>query len=217
MPNEEDALIASEYDEPMFEVDPEAEQTEPESLLVEPETTTEYATVENYRPFDPTTQITGSTNGDSERLKNDKGEPLPEFDHRYRDDFEGLMFFGSLATTFTWMGHEFHIRTLLTDELLAVTIVTQKYRDTLGNGLAYRIAMAALCLVSVDGQNLPEPIGRKSDDYEWAFNRFNYVKARWFQFTIDAIYNEYLLLEAKVIEVVEAMGKASRSTASVPG
>jgi hypothetical protein len=212
MPSPDDALIASQYDEePLFEVPPTPEA---EDLLVQPEITSEIATAGGYEAFDPTTE-SGAFNVGG--LVNDKGEPLPEFDPQYREAFEGLMFFGSLANKFTWMDHEFHIRTLSTDELLAVGVLTAKYDQTLAGGLAYRIAMAALCIVTVDGQRLPEPIERKQDDYDWAFKRFNYVKSKWFQFTIDAIYNEYLLLEGKVVEVVEAMGKASRPTASVPG
>jgi hypothetical protein len=86
----------------------------------------------------------------------------------------------------------------------------------MGNGLAYRTATAALCVQSIDGQDLPTPIGM-DDDAVYARDRFNYAKLKWFQFTVDAIFNEYLVLEARTRLVVEAMGKVYGSKASTPG
>jgi hypothetical protein len=150
-------------------------------------------------------------------LLDEEGNRLPEFDPRYRDDFHGLAFIGSLSREFEWLGHKFVIRTLTVDELLAVTLLTKEYDQTMGAGLAYRTAMVALATQKVDGSDLPVPVAADSNDFAWAYQRFNYVKARWFQFTIEAVYLKYLELEMKTTSVVEAMGKASAPAESTTG
>lgn len=151
------------------------------------------------------------------RLVNEEGEPLPEFDQKYREDFYGLAYLGALSKSFEWLGHRFTIRTLTVGEALQVSLLTARYAATVGNGLAYRTAMAAMAVQQIDSKDLPIPVGADPDDFAYAQQRFDYAQARWFQFTIDAIYNEYLVLEQKAREVIDAMGKASGQMASTPG
>ena len=146
------------------------------------------------------------------RLTDNDGNPLPTFDEKYIEDFNGLAFIGALSKQFSWLGHTFIIRTLTTDEMLAAATITSVYKDTIGEPLAYKTAMVALCTSKVDGEDLPTPIGTDGNDISWAWQRFNYVKARWFQFTIDQVYAEYLELEEKTNQVVAAMGKAFSPT-----
>lgn len=151
-------------------------------------------------------------------LRDEEGKRLPEFDQRYRDDFTGLAYIGALSKQFSWLGHRFVIRTLTSDEYLAAAVVTKEWQNTIGAPMAYKIAMTSLCVVEVDGKDLPVPLGPEdSANYGWAFQRFNYAKARWFNFTIDAIYEQFLELEEKTAAVVEAMGKAYGPTGSTPG
>ena len=142
-------------------------------------------------------------------LVDDMGAELPTFDPRYAQDFEGLLYLGALSKSFTWLGHTFVIRTLTQDEVLTVPILMKPWGGTIGEPKAYSTAMSSLCVVSVDGKELPMPVGDNQGDYAWAFQRFAYAKANWFQFTIDKVYNEYLVLEAKAAAVIDAMGKAS--------
>jgi hypothetical protein len=140
-------------------------------------------------------------------VKAEDGTELPEFDQRYSEAFQGLTYIGSLTHAFSWLGHEFVIRTLGVDEQLAVAQVAATYKDG-GEQLAYATAVVAMCVVTVDGEELPTPIGEDQKLAEWAHLRFGFVKANWFQHTINHVWAEYLQLEDKVAQVIEAMGKA---------
>lgn len=93
------------------------------------------------------------------------------------------------------------------DEQLAVAQVTARYKDG-GEQLAYVAAVVAMAIVTVDGEELPTPIGEDQQLAEWAHRRFAYVKANWYQPTINQVFQRYLELEDTVAQVVEAMGKA---------
>ena len=176
--------------------------------------------VDQYTSFDPAevkAQDESRAPNGGVMLVDDSGEALPLFDSRYSQDFEGLLYLGALTKSFTWLGHTFVVRTLTQDEILTVPILMKPWGGTIGEPKAYATAMAAMCVVSVDDKELPMPVGDGQGDYAWAFQRFNYAKANWFQFTIDKIYNEYLALEAKTEAVIEAMEKASGSTESTDG
>lgn len=170
-------------------------------------------------PYDPAeaTEIPlGTPLGAAEETENKTGP----FDERYKEDFEGLAFLGALEARFDYIGHRFHIRTLTTDEILAVARIVKDFEGTIGDAKAYATAMVALSVVSVDGKGLPHPY-EESTDYAWAYERFNYVKAKWFPFTIDYVYERYLLLENRVrnvlIEMTEQAKKAGSREVSTPG
>lgn len=131
-------------------------------------------------------------------------EPLPEFDPQWRDEFEGLAFIGSLKRTFTYLGHQFVIRTLNVDEVMEIALLTKPYQGTMADVKAYQAAVVAACVVTVDGQAPPIPITNEATD-TILLNRFNYVRRHWFPPVLDAIYTNYLLLENTVNKVIGAM------------
>jgi hypothetical protein len=135
-------------------------------------------------------------------------EELPEFDPRCREDFVGLNYLGALTKTFSRYGHDFLIRTLTVDEVIEVGILHKPYVGTLGEIKAYQAAITAACIVTVDGKTPPLPITDESTDTILR-NRFHYVRNHWFPPVLDAVYEEYLLLEEVVDRVLESMGKAS--------
>lgn len=146
----------------------------------------------------------------------DGHESTSLFDDRFKEPFQGLAYLGALTKTFEWLGHKFVIRTLTQDEELASALLIKDWEGTPGAQRAFVTAMVALCVESVDDQPLPTPIS-EGGSYAWAYQKFNYVKARWFPSTIDAVYVEYLALESKAREVVEEMGKASGQADRTPG
>lgn len=145
--------------------------------------------------------------------KADEAPPLPEFDPKFRQDFEGLMYLGRLTDTFEWLGHSFTIRTLTAGEILEVGLLHKQYAGTLADVKAYQAAVVAACVVYVDDQPMPLPITTDPADTA-LLNKFRYVLKRWYPPILDVIYERYLLLEARVQEVLVAMGKAPASTAS---
>lgn len=136
-------------------------------------------------------------------------EPLPEFDPKVRQDFDGLLFLGKLEDEFYWLGHRFVIRTLVTDEILEVGLLHKQYAETLADVKAYQAAVAAACVVTVDGKPLPQPLSVDPSDTALR-NRFDYVRKSWYPSVLDQVYQRYLMLEGKVDAVIEAMGNPSR-------
>jgi len=175
-----------------------------------------------YGTFDPTEHLRQDDEEETpppSALFASDGRRLPTFDARHKESFEGLVFLGALTHTFQWLGHTFVIRTVTSDELLAVAQIIKPWQGTIGESRAYATAMAAMSVVSVDGQALPIPIGESpgASEYGWAYQRFNHVKARWFPFTQDKVYSEYMALDAQAAEVVTAMEKAYGSAGSTAG
>jgi hypothetical protein len=164
---------------------------------------------DTYGTFDPAARPgrKSATPEAKPTLKAEDGTELPSFDPRYAEAFEGLAYLGSLTESFSWLGHEFVIRTLGVDEQLAVAQVTARYKDG-GEQLAYVTAVVAMAIVTVDGEELPTPYAEDQQLAEWAHRRFAYVKANWFQPTINEVFQRYLKLEDTVAQVVDAMGKA---------
>lgn len=169
-----------------------------------------------YDPADRPGRSTGGAEA-AETLTAEDGTPLPSFDSRYTEPFTGLLYIGALTESFSWLGHRFVIRTLGPDEQLALSLVIKPYQGTGGEQLAYMIAVVALATVSVDGEELPTPIGEDTKLAEWAHRRWAYVKENWYQYTIAEVFQRYLKLEDTASQVVDAMGKASGPTASTPG
>lgn len=134
--------------------------------------------------------------------------PLPSFDPKHRQDFQGLLYLGALTKTVDLYGHEFEIRTLNTDEILQVGLFIKDFNDTIATGKAYATAVVAASVVNVDGRPLPKPY---SDDTEVGDtplrHRFRVVN-QWYPHVIDVLYSEYLALEGRAAEVFEALGKA---------
>ncbi len=130
---------------------------------------------------------------------------LPEFDPRYREAFEGLLFIGKVQKTFRWLGHTFVIRSPRVDEILEIGQLHAAYVNTVSDIKAYQSLMLAAVIVSVDGQPLPIPI---SDDVSALQAKFEYIKLHWYPWTLDKLYEEYLLLDSEVRAVHDALGKA---------
>lgn len=151
-------------------------------------------------PVQPTESQPGTSDGVESSVE---FEPLPEMDPRIREDFEGLLYLGKLTDSFVWAGHRFVIRTMTAGETLEVGLMHREYVGTLGDVKAYQMLANAACLVSVDGKPLPQPLGPEESGL---LTRFEYVK-KWFPWTHDAIYEHYMLLELRVTEVINAMGK----------
>ncbi len=145
------------------------------------------------------------------------GKRLPTFDERHVEPFEGLVFLGALTSTFEWLGHSFVVKTVTGDEVLGAAQIVKPWQGTLGESRAYAIAMAAVAIVSIDGQELPIPVSSEGGEYAWIYQRFNYVKAHWHAPTIDKVYSEFRTLEGKTDAVLEAMEKASGPAASTGG
>lgn len=168
------------------------------------------------KSYDPTA-LAPKAEEDPSVLRDEEGNVLPTFDQKYADPFTGLLYLGALSDDFDWLGHHFVIRTLRDGEKLAVAQIIKPYQDTMGIDRAYAAATVALSIVSVDGDELPIPIGETRRVNEWGHQRFEYVRDNWFSYTVDEVFNRCVALEDLARRVVDAMGKASVPVESSPG
>lgn len=135
-------------------------------------------------------------------------EPLPEFDPRHRQDFEGLLYLGRLQETFRLWGHTFVIKTLTTEEVAEIGLIIKPYDGTSGFNAAYQAAVVAACVVSVDGKELPKSIEVGGLD-ELRNVRFPYVLKNWMPPVREEVWNRYFNLELRSRRVLDALGEAS--------
>lgn len=141
----------------------------------------------------------------------DSGEeqgPLPEFDPKHREEFEGLLYLGRLTETFRMFGHTFVVKTLTTEELAEIGLIVRPYAGTNAENAVYQSAVVAAAVVTVDGQPLPQAITVDDSD-ELATVKFPYVKKNWMPPVREAIYNRCFRLELTTRRVLSAMGEAS--------
>ena len=135
-----------------------------------------------------------------------------EFPEEVNDDVDGLIWLGYLEDVVDYCGHEFVIRTLRSEEQLLASLVTKEYTDTLGQAKAWIAAHVGLALVSIDGDEefCPKASFSKKD---FARARFQYVTGKWFEPTINRLYNAYsdlLERQAVVLEEMENLSQESR-------
>lgn len=132
-----------------------------------------------------------------------------KFPEKHKEALDGMMYLGRLEDEFEFAGHKIVIRSLTTDEILGIGLLLKKYENTAVYNKAYATAVVSTCLVSVDGRYLPVPLGEDTGDgYGHLRLRFNYIKNRWHSYSIDYIFNKFLVLEDEVREVFAGMGKA---------
>jgi hypothetical protein len=133
-----------------------------------------------------------------------------EFPDDLRADFQALLAGKPLIRTFHWLGHRYTIRAPLTSgELMEVGLLTKPFADSLGATKAYQVAVLAGCVIRYDDEPMPIPAktakATLTDIDPTLLDRFNLIR-QWFPPTVDALYEQYLLLEGRVMEVVNAMG-----------
>lgn len=155
----------------------------------------------------------GTTSGAS-GSDGEEADDLPEFDPRHREDFSGLLYLGALTDEFFWSAHRFKIKTLTVGELLEVGLIVKEYQGTLGDSKAYVTAFVAASIVSVDGMPIASPLGPQESDLS---ANYAYIRDSWYPWVIDAVYERCLVLEARVNEIIDAMGKARPRSPSMAG
>lgn len=134
--------------------------------------------------------------------------PLPEFDSKYREPFEGLLYLGRLEETFRRWGHTFVIRTLTTEQMAEIGQIMKPHQGTTAQNAVYQAAVVAASVVTVDGEPLPGAITIDNSD-ELATVKFPYVMRNWLPPVREALYNKCFALELISRQVLESMGEAS--------
>ena len=125
------------------------------------------------------------------------------FDDKWKKDFEGLLYLGKLEKEITSIPlHKFIVRTLTVNEQLEVLLITQPYADGIGYARAYKAAVVAAGLVSIDGKELV-PSDKNSNILR---QKWDYVTNGWYEPVIDILFEEIDQLHARMIEVCQEIG-----------
>jgi hypothetical protein len=187
--------------------------TNPDDVLVDASLAAPAATADPGPPpssqTPETVQEPQERSGSEDQAAPSGGVPEPkEFDPRWRDPFTGLLYLGHLPREFGFFGHQFRIVTPGQDERIEMGLILAPYRGTLTEEIAYQALLVAVYLQDVDGTKLPQPI--LNDPKVSALEeRFRWVTRNIKAPVIQKIFEECLILDAQVEEVLNAMGEAS--------
>jgi len=128
-------------------------------------------------------------------------ETSKSFPEKWKAQFEGLLYLGYLEKEVEIPFHKFVVRTLTSGEKINISLITSDLSDTLGYGRAYRAAIVAAGLVTVDGQKLV--VAEK--DVDTLRQKYNYVIASWHDPVIDILYEAINELEGRVLTVLQEL------------
>ena len=138
----------------------------------------------------------------SEDLSQTESKNIDTFPEEWKDEFEGLLFVGYLQREITSIPfHKFVVRTLTINEKLEISLITKPYLDSIGYGRAYKAAVVAAGLMSVDGKELI-PSNRNINIVR---QKYDYVIDNWYDAVIDILYEEIDALENRVMMVLQEL------------
>ncbi len=135
-------------------------------------------------------------------------EGASSFPEQHKQLFEGLLFVGQLSDEITVAGHKIVFRTLSSDEILAVGSMSAPWLGTESSVRAYVTAVVGACITTIDRRPLPQPLIANPTTEDMVRDRFNWARGLN-PFVQDRVYDAYRTLEAKVEEILDAMGGAS--------
>jgi len=127
---------------------------------------------------------------------------MDTFPAEWREEFEGLLYLGYLQSEVTQIPfHKFIVKTLTVNEKIEVSLLTKPYVDTVGFNRAWKAAVVAAGLVSVDDRPLVA-INKNTNTLQ---QKYDYVINNWYDIVVEILYNEIQKLEDKVIIVLQEL------------
>lgn len=137
--------------------------------------------------------------------KAEKAEPVltPEEE----DETVDLINAGKKDVVFDLFNRRIHLRTLTIEEELKVSEITKQYLQTDGYPRAYRTAIVAAAIRTIDGELLFNPISEADFDQMIA-KKFQKL-LDYYPLAVDQIYARYRDLELELLALVEKLGKSS--------
>lgn len=125
-----------------------------------------------------------------------------KFPDEWKKEFEGLAYLGYLTSTVRIPFHTFHLKTLLPTEKIEVGMICRSVEGTLAYAKAFKAAIVAAALISVDGQ----PLIASERTKGFVSQKYEYVINSWYDPIIDLLYNSVNALESRSIVVLQEMG-----------
>ena len=140
---------------------------------------------------------------ETEDLSQTESKNVDTFPDKWKDEFEGLLFVGYLQHEVTKIPfHKFVVRTLNINEKLEISLLTKPFQDTIGYGRAFKAAVVAAGLVSVDGQDLIP----SNKNINVIRQKYEYVINNWYDSVVELLYEEIDQLENRVVLVLQELG-----------
>jgi len=130
-------------------------------------------------------------------------QDISTFPEEWKEEFEGLLFLGYLQREVTQIPfHKFVVKTLTVNEKIEVSLITKPYVDSVGFNRAWKSAVVAAGLVSVDGRPLI-PSNRNINSLQ---QKYDYVTQNWYDIVVELLYEEIQQLEDRVVTVLGELG-----------
>ena len=134
-------------------------------------------------------------------------ETLPELSVAEEDEVVDLVNAGRKEKFVEIFGRNIHLRTLTIEEELKVSEITKQYIGSDGYPRAYRTAVVAAAIRTIDGQLLFNPISEPEFD-QIIVRKFEKLLS-YYPLAVDQVYNRYREMELELLALVEKLGKSS--------
>lgn len=156
----------------------------------------------NAQEPDPDDSGWGAESPPPEEQPEEDMEFFESFNPEWRQPFQGLVYLGHLEGKVEIPYHSFTVKTLTTGEKIKVVELIRHLEDSIGYARAYRAAIVAAALLTVDGK--PLLVGSKN--VEAISQRYRYITDNWYDFVVDLIYEKVNEMEGQVLEVLKELG-----------
>lgn len=141
-----------------------------------------------------------------DQVEQEQGDTEPSLTSDERDYFANAIEIGKMTSTGTVFGHTVTVRSMSFAEELAVGLLIKKYAGSLAQPKAYKGAVVAACLESIDGAPFYTPI-KKMSAAELVEAKYQQVVDYYTPF-VDAVYNIIKEMEQEVSALLAKLGKS---------
>lgn len=138
-----------------------------------------------------------------------------EFDPRYANDVEGLIYLGRLTADSLVYGHRFTLKTLTRGEKLAIGLFVRDYDGAISEADAMQTALLSCAIIAVDGRPLSISLGPTDNTPENTLARNFPILAGWYDALLEEIYSDYqhlIIRQAQAFGELEGKSSAGRAT-----
>lgn len=123
------------------------------------------------------------------------------------DEVVDLVNAGKKEKFFEIFGRRIQLRTLTIEEELKLSEITKQYMGTDAYPRAYRTAVVAAAIRTIDGKLLFNPISEAEFD-QIIVKKFEKL-LDWYPLGVDQIFARYQEMERELLELVQKLGKSS--------
>jgi len=134
-------------------------------------------------------------------------EDEPALTDAEEDEVVDLVHLGRKEAHIELFTRKIHLRTLTIEEELRVSEITKPYIGSDGWGRAYRTAVVAAAMQTIDGELLFNPVSESEFD-RIIFKKFEKLMD-WYPLAVDQVYARYRDMELELLALVEKLGKSS--------